>query len=62
MKIRFRVAASGSVRVIRGGSWNGDPALARVADRDGFTPDFRWYYLGFRLLLIPEVRMIGTVG
>ncbi|MFM8443745.1 MAG: SUMF1/EgtB/PvdO family nonheme iron enzyme [Methylococcus sp.] len=36
-------------RVIRGGSWDGDPADLRSATRDGDTPDFRYGVLGFRL-------------
>ena len=45
--------ASGSLRVIRGGSWDHDPSYCRVAYRFNFTPDFRNYYLGFRVALAP---------
>jgi len=40
---------SGDDRVIRGGSWYSPAADARVANRDGYAPDFRWYHLGLRL-------------
>ena len=42
--------ASGSLRVFRGGGWDGDPQFARVVDRYYITPDFRDNYLGVRLL------------
>ena len=42
--------ASGSYRVIRGGSWGGDLQSARVADRGNGGPGSRYYYLGVRLL------------
>jgi formylglycine-generating enzyme required for sulfatase activity len=41
----------GSDRVIRGGSWNGDAAGCRSADRRRIDPTFRGIYLGFRLAL-----------
>ena len=36
-------------RVIRGGSWTGDPGYLRSASRYWNTPDFRYGGLGFRL-------------
>ena len=45
--------SSGSYRVLRGGSWNDDPALCRVALRDYYAPDYRYDYLGFRLARTP---------
>jgi formylglycine-generating enzyme required for sulfatase activity len=42
--------ASGSNRVIRGGSWGSVPQDARVAVRDGSTPGDRDFNLGVRLL------------
>jgi formylglycine-generating enzyme required for sulfatase activity len=42
--------ASGSSRVNRGGGWYGVPQYARVANRDNFTPGYRDFNLGFRLL------------
>jgi formylglycine-generating enzyme required for sulfatase activity len=42
--------ASGSIRVIRGGGWNGGPPSARVAIRYNFAPGFRGSALGVRLL------------
>jgi formylglycine-generating enzyme required for sulfatase activity len=43
-------AQSGRNRVVRGGSWFGDPRRARVARRDGGVPGFRVDYLGLRLV------------
>jgi formylglycine-generating enzyme required for sulfatase activity len=42
--------ASGSYRVLRGGSWGSVPRSARVAVRSGFAPGLRGNYLGVRLL------------
>ena len=42
-------AASGSRRVVRGGSWLRGPTGARVASRDGNTPGIADFLLGFRL-------------
>ena len=36
-------------RVIRGGSWGGEPATLRSAGRYGFSRSLRDYFLGFRL-------------
>ena len=41
--------SEGSSRVVRGGSWSFYAGLCRSAYRYGFTPDFRFYFLGFRL-------------
>jgi formylglycine-generating enzyme required for sulfatase activity len=41
--------ASGSDRVLRGGSWGSDARHVRVPVRRGSTPDFRAGNLGFRL-------------
>ena len=37
-------------RVVRGGSWDGFPALARSAARHGYAPDGRSGSFGFRVL------------
>ena len=42
--------ASGSRRVLRGGSWGYGPHFARVAYRGDDAPDYRDHYLGVRLL------------
>ena len=42
--------ASGSHRLFRGGSWSGDPLLARVAFRNFAVPGYRSSNLGVRLL------------
>ncbi len=40
-------------RVVRGGSWDGNPDNLRAAYRGSYTPTNRHYYIGFRLVL-PE--------
>jgi formylglycine-generating enzyme required for sulfatase activity len=42
--------ASGSIRVDRGGGWDGGSQFARVVDRDGYAPGIRYDALGVRLL------------
>jgi len=39
----------GSFRVLRGGSWFHDAGDCRVSARNYFTPEFRNYFIGFRL-------------
>ena len=41
---------SGSNRVVRGGSWRHSARFARSAHRDRHHPDFRYNYVGFRLV------------
>ncbi len=42
-------AGSGSLRVIRGGSWNGYSEYCRSADRSSYAPSYSNDYIGFRL-------------
>jgi sulfatase modifying factor 1 len=42
--------ASGSFRVLRGGSWGGNTRFTRSADRYGYDADNRNDYRGFRLV------------
>ncbi len=42
--------SSGSYRVIRGGCWDSYARYCRSAFRSYYTPDFRYYYIGFRLV------------
>jgi formylglycine-generating enzyme required for sulfatase activity/predicted Ser/Thr protein kinase len=44
--------ATGSARVVRGGSWRSAARLCRAADRYGVAPGERIYYLGFRLVRV----------
>lgn len=43
--------SSGSIRVNRGGGWGFDARRCRLSYRGYNTPDYRYYYLGFRLAL-----------
>ena len=45
--------ATGSDRVLRGGSWDDDAGDGRSADRSYDTPDDRNYDAGFRLAFVP---------
>ena len=47
----FKGAASGSLRVLRGGCWWIDAASCRSANRNWFSPGLRFDFLGFRLAL-----------
>ena len=44
-------ASSGSYRVIRGGSWSILASFCRVSIRRNYAPDYRYSYLGLRLVL-----------
>ena len=46
--------SSGSSRVHRGGSWNGDGGLCRSANRSRSAPGYRFFSLGFRPSLRSE--------
>lgn len=45
-----KVTSGIAARVVRGGSWFGEPWFVRSAIRGGYYPDFRFNSLGFRLL------------
>lgn len=45
-----RGPASGRLRIPRGGGWGNASECVRVSDRNGFDPDFRILFLGFRLV------------
>jgi len=45
--------ATGSDRVLRGGSWDDSAGYCRSANRDGDTPDNRNNLIGFRLVFVP---------
>ena len=46
-------AASGSDRVVRGGSWNNDADHCTVGRRSDNSPDYGYNILGFRLACLP---------
>ena len=48
-----RGVATGSYRVLRGGSWNGRAHYCRSARRYGYYPGDRYFYMGFRSVLPP---------
>jgi len=39
-----------STRVLRGGSWSNNAPYCRAADRNYLTPDYRLYFVGFRVV------------
>jgi formylglycine-generating enzyme required for sulfatase activity len=43
----------GKTRSVRGGSWFGEPRLARASTRDGLGPSDRFGYFGLRCALSP---------
>jgi formylglycine-generating enzyme required for sulfatase activity len=43
----------GALRIPRGGGWGNASECVRVSDRNGFAPDFRILFLGFRLASTP---------
>lgn len=45
--------ATGSMRVVRGGSWYDDAPYSRVFARFYEKPVFRYYALGFRVVMLP---------
>ncbi|QEP42376.1 formylglycine-generating enzyme family protein [Ectothiorhodospiraceae bacterium BW-2] len=54
MEISCKNRADSGDRAFRGGSWGNGPAGVRAAGRVGDGPDFRNFYLGFRLVLPPR--------
>ena len=45
--------ANGAARVIRGGAWYRPAEYCRTAYRYWYVPDYRYHYLGFRLVRLP---------
>ena len=45
--------SSSDGRVLRGGSWRDNAEDCRAAFRNRFDPDYRDYYMGFRLVFVP---------
>ena len=46
-------SGQGSIRVLRGGSWDDGASNCPSAYRNRGTPDIRRYYLGFRVAAVP---------
>jgi formylglycine-generating enzyme required for sulfatase activity len=46
-------ADKGENRVLRGGSWGNDASNSRLSGRNSYNPDYRFNFIGFRLVLIP---------
>lgn len=44
---------NGKERVLRGGSWRGDPKNCRVSYRFNYGPDHNRFNLGFRVVMLP---------
>jgi formylglycine-generating enzyme required for sulfatase activity len=49
-----RIDRSNDWRVLRGGSWFNESDYCRAAYRNGYSPVFRGYLIGFRLLRPPS--------
>jgi formylglycine-generating enzyme required for sulfatase activity len=47
---------SGTLRVVRGGSWNFQAKYCRAAERSGFVPGARSLDVGFRVVCVPVSR------
>ena len=48
--------SQGAWRLLRGGSWYYNPIVCRSALRRMFTPDPRYEFIGFRVVLVPSLR------
>ncbi len=46
------VSKDSAIKVVRGGSWLGNPVVCRSAFRDYFTRDLRDYIIGFRVVCV----------
>lgn len=53
-----RGAESGEERVMRGGSWSGELHGLRISHRDGYSPELRGGAIGFRVVLVDEIRTV----
>ena len=47
---------SGSLKVVRGGSWFSKDVNCRITHREAYSPDDKFSYIGFRLVLGPEIH------
>jgi len=45
-------------RVLRGGPWSINPGICRSAIRDGYGPDNRDNYCGFRVVCVPRTHQV----
>lgn len=51
---------NGVQRVVRGGSWQGIPAMLQTQKRFGAYPDLRFSSLGFRVAVAPEMVILAN--
>ena len=51
-------APPSAARVVRGGSWRGDPRVARASSRSRNLPDHRNYDFGFRLVISSPISPV----
>jgi formylglycine-generating enzyme required for sulfatase activity len=49
--------ASGTLRVLRGGCWGSIPRICRSADRNRSGPDYRFGFIGFRVVVLSGVDL-----
>ena len=45
-------------KVLRGGSWYNDPEYCRSADRNDLNPEYRYNYVGFRVVCAVAQRIL----
>jgi formylglycine-generating enzyme required for sulfatase activity len=63
LKARENLSAGPDVRrVLRGGSFGNSARYARGAVRDWYSPDFRNWYLGLRVVVVPAPLVSGDSG
>ncbi len=48
--------SQGAFRLLRGGSWDDHPLYCRAAYRRRNNPDIRYFFIGFRVALVPAFR------
>jgi formylglycine-generating enzyme required for sulfatase activity len=49
---------SSAYKLLRGGSWNGNPGNCRSASRGSYFLDYGYYYIGFRVVCSGAARTL----